>query len=294
MKQYHEYVKEYPKCVIFVKKGSFYKVRGESAYIIHKLLGFQLYLSGDEFCTGCPVASMERIVLRIRENELNYVLVDKDSVDVFDEYELEHYDKFSDVFQQLEELKLQELNKKAAMDEDETYLYKVHDVLILLKENETISKYIVSNLPGYESDEVLDIIAHGCRLIEHAIHYGFSHKHRKMSIKPFSIQKDVAMQIISDQPVKVSEFTTSLNHLIQQEGMKKLIATQITNWLLERGYLEEELDEQNNRIRVVSKKGTELGITTEEHQGKRGIYRTNLYNADAQRFLIENLEFITG
>lgn len=201
---------------------------------------------------------MERIITRIRENELNYVLVDKDSVAVFNDYETDHYDKFSNVFQQLEELKLQELNKKAAMDEDETYLYKVHDVLMLLKDNETISRYIVSNFPGYESDEVLDIIAHGCRLIEHVIYYGFYYKHRKMSVKPFSIPKDVAMQVISDQPVKVSEFTTSLNHLIQQEGMKKLIATQITNWLLERGYLEEELDNKTVEYVLYRKKEQNL------------------------------------
>ena len=292
MKQYHEYVKEYPKTIIFMKSGSFYKVKGQSAYLLHELMGFHLYLSGGEFCTGCPITSMEKALTKIREEELNYVMVDSNTVDVYREFVPSRYDEFQQLFEKMDAEKEIEAANRQAISEDESYAKKVRNLMMKLLEQESVMQQLHQELKEYSIDELQEILSHCVRIMQHVMNYGFGNRKKATSLEPYSISMEDAIACIQEQPTKISEFVARLNAATREDGHKKLVVTQITNWLLQSGYLCEIYDEQDNRIRVASEQGQQIGIDTQEHQGQRGMYRCNTYDSNAQRFIIEHLEEI--
>lgn len=80
---------------------------------------------------------------------------------------------------------------------------------------------------------------------------------------------------------------------ISESYMKKLRATDITNWLLSQGYLEQREMENGNKYKVATSRGNELGIVNEQHQNSYGnIYSVNLYDENAQKFVVDNLDNI--
>lgn len=96
----------------------------------------------------------------------------------------------------------------------------------------------------------------------------------------------------SKTPISISALVYSLNG-IAELYMKKLRATDITSWLLSQGYLEQREMENGNRYKVATSRGNELGIINEQHQNDYGnIYSVNLYDENAQRFVVDNLNSI--
>ena len=173
MKQYHEYVSEYPKTIIFMKSGSFYKVKGQSAYLVHELLGFRLYLSGGELCTGCPITSMDKALSKIQEKELNYVLVDSNTVDVHHEFEPSHFDEFQQLFDKMDGEKEVEVANRQAITEDESYAKKVRNLLMTLLEEKSVIEHLHQELKEYSKEELVDILSHGVRIVQHLMNYGY-------------------------------------------------------------------------------------------------------------------------
>ena len=95
---------------------------------------------------------------------------------------------------------------------------------------------------------------------------------------------------ISDTPITIGDFTSRLNrHALP--GMKKIKATDITNRLVSMGILDEQ--DSNIRGRKPTSKGKEIGIETEQRVSSNGErYAINLYNSNAQRYIIENFNSI--
>lgn len=93
----------------------------------------------------------------------------------------------------------------------------------------------------------------------------------------------------SKVPISISALVYSLNG-ISKSYMKKLRATDITNWLLRQGYLEQREMENGNKYKVATSRGNELGIINEERKNSYGnVYSVNLYDENAQKFVVDNL-----
>lgn len=93
---------------------------------------------------------------------------------------------------------------------------------------------------------------------------------------------------ISDTPVGVSIIAKRINALLD-ENVKGISAVKIANWLVEEGYLAENI-RSGKREKVTSEKGRALGIETVEAFSPDGVpYRKNIYNLNAQRFVIDNV-----
>lgn len=98
-----------------------------------------------------------------------------------------------------------------------------------------------------------------------------------------------------EEEVSVSRFTHYLNDIKACVGMRKLQATQITEWLIDNGFLEYFNNKDGNYYKIASSKGTELGISTVRKVNSIGEeYATNYYNSQAQKFIIKNINRITG
>ena len=71
--------------------------------------------------------------------------------------------------------------------------------------------------------------------------------------------------------------------------MKKLSTTVITNWLLEKGFLEKQTGLDGKSRRVPTQNGLMIGLSTQTRQGLYGEYQAVFYNAQAQQFVLDNL-----
>lgn len=115
---------------------------------------------------------------------------------------------------------------------------------------------------------------------------------RKVVLPPFALPDEMCSQIeITSAPTMIKHFTDRINSLIDDSVMKKLKVTAFTTWLVNNGFLCEEVINDKRRKKP-TKTGEEIGIFSEVREGQHGGYLAILYNESAQRYLVSNLEQI--
>ena len=97
---------------------------------------------------------------------------------------------------------------------------------------------------------------------------------------------------ISREPLGITQFAENINAVACGPNMKKLKTTTITDWLLKKGFLEKRQLSDGKCPRLPTLRGLELGISSQTRMGQRGEYVAVSYDANAQRFLLDNLEAI--
>lgn len=97
---------------------------------------------------------------------------------------------------------------------------------------------------------------------------------------------------ISKDPISVSQIAYNINAMVVASLMRKIKATQITSWLTDLGYLQE--DQQGKTLhKVSSERATEIGIHTIKKMNKYNkVYYVSIYNENAQKFIIDNINEI--
>ena len=106
----------------------------------------------------------------------------------------------------------------------------------------------------------------------------------------FSITPEqLAMVQISSYPIRITEFTDALLHVVGANTMKKPSAVKINNWLEQQGFLVKEPTPDGKSRRVPTATGRNLGMTTQLRQSRDGEYLAIYYDSNAQRFLLDNL-----
>lgn len=113
---------------------------------------------------------------------------------------------------------------------------------------------------------------------------------------PFFMPEEAIAQVsVSDAPIPIKAFAANVNACIDEQASRPLSPVTVTNWLVEQGYLTEMTRAQNKRMRVASPLGQSIGITSEERVSQAGVpFMLNLYNENAQRFLLAHLLEITA
>lgn len=112
----------------------------------------------------------------------------------------------------------------------------------------------------------------------------------------FHIPKENRKEIeISKEPIPISVFTYAINECIDIKKMKKIKATQITTWLMKKGYLDEVKSSDGKTFKILTEKSKTIGITAEERKSNYGrIYKVNLYDENGQKFILDHLDDITN
>lgn len=96
----------------------------------------------------------------------------------------------------------------------------------------------------------------------------------------------------SDRPVSISEFCHGINDTLLP-GMTRLNAKEVTRGLEKLGYLETKTLGEHKHYKCATEKGKSIGIIAEKKLNAYGNeYFVNLYNKDAQTFVLQNLEKI--
>lgn len=106
----------------------------------------------------------------------------------------------------------------------------------------------------------------------------------------FSITPEQLSQVqISNFPVRITEFADALQQAVGNANIKKPNVVKITNWLIEKGFMTKEAAPDGKSRRVPTPAGMNLGMTTQLRQTPDGEYLAVYYDANAQRFLLDNI-----
>ena len=154
----------------------------------------------------------------------------------------------------------------------------------IIKDDSVINNVRISRCLFYVSNVLQDVINNGGVV-------GKTIKPQKIS---FSITEEQCAKIlVTQEPVGVSIISKRIGEVLD-ENVKTLPATYISNWLVDNGYLTENIY-SNKKHKVTTPKGEQLGIVTVDSVSREGVpYKKNVYDINAQKFIIENLNKIAA
>lgn len=110
--------------------------------------------------------------------------------------------------------------------------------------------------------------------------------------KAFFLSTTDAVNIPVSAPNGIANFTRLVNTYIPSD-MRPLTAVQVIKWLRNDGYMQEVMKDDTHKTNLPTEKGNSIGITTEVQRNPKGIeYQRVVYNVDAQRFILNNIESI--
>lgn len=111
---------------------------------------------------------------------------------------------------------------------------------------------------------------------------------------PFALTSEQLAQVrLSDTPISLTAFTAAVNEVIDAEQMSKLSHNRVSDWLVQKGLLQEETLLNGRSTKIITDLAGDFGITRETRQNPYGkSYDVNLYNREAQQFLLDNLDSI--
>lgn len=112
--------------------------------------------------------------------------------------------------------------------------------------------------------------------------------------KKFTVTDELLSKIeISEIPIGISDFAKRIN-AVKEDTMRGISGTKIASWLAREGYISTEKIGENKTRKVINERSKEIGIISESKVSRRTgeIYDQLLYSAEAQRFILENLDKI--
>lgn len=104
----------------------------------------------------------------------------------------------------------------------------------------------------------------------------------------FQLTPEVAANVYISERTGIALFVKEINKVIPG-NMKPLAASKVTQWLVSAGYLVEQERNDGHKYKAPSELGASIGITSAWKEGSQGQYLAISYDANAQRFILENL-----
>lgn len=112
---------------------------------------------------------------------------------------------------------------------------------------------------------------------------------------PFHLTDEQRAQVpISEEPVGITELAKRISSVIDADRMERVNASRLNDWLAEHGYLREFIL-GGKRKRLPTTEGERMGIIVVEGTTKSGVsYKQTLYDADAQRWILAQINRIAA
>ncbi len=116
---------------------------------------------------------------------------------------------------------------------------------------------------------------------------------KKNDNTPFSITSEqLAKYDYGTSPVSATEITRKIYSLVDNRDIKKITYKPLTSWLISVGMLCEKKNDEGKLRKYPTPEGEKIGITFERRTSYNGEYDVILYNKDAQKFIIDNIDAI--
>jgi len=78
--KYNKYKEIYTEYLIFIKSGNFYLVLNNDAIVMNTIFKYKIKESTNFIKVGFPITSLEKILSKLDEIKVNYLVVDQDIV----------------------------------------------------------------------------------------------------------------------------------------------------------------------------------------------------------------------
>lgn len=107
---------------------------------------------------------------------------------------------------------------------------------------------------------------------------------------PFYITVEELQQLVpSQEPVRVTQLAKLISDTIGDPQRAPLKATAVTNWLLEKGFIEKKERADGKSNRLPTPMGESIGLSARTVQGQHGTYECVDYSPAAQQFVFDHL-----
>ena len=125
-------------------------------------------------------------------------------------------------------------------------------------------------------------------LLEDVARGGRGKQSSKKQELEFHLTPEMVSNVYIAEITGITMFVKEINKVIP-ENMKPLSAPKVTQWLVSVGYLEERVRDDGHKYRAPTERGNSIGITSVRVDAPHRSYLAVSYDANAQRFLLENL-----
>lgn len=127
-------------------------------------------------------------------------------------------------------------------------------------------------------------------ILNEVIKNSINGKQTKVSKKKFCIDRsDLDRYKFIEEDVSISKIVKRINDLKNDDGMYKLKSSEVTDWLLSIGLLEEK-NNNGKKVKVPTQLGCKMGMYLEHRMGTYQNYDIVIYKKSMQEFIIDNFE----
>lgn len=188
------------------------------------------------------------------------------------------------------------MEQETRMEFDERDVYTAQKYLLNLScgrsplEGTGIPEDLIWNEPAIR--EALTLAAD---LLHAYLQNGGFHRMAQGRLRAFHLTESERAKIpISEEPIGVMALAENIAKVTPYD-MKRLSYATIANWLTYVGALEWTVNRDGERKRLATTDGNLLGLQTVERTGVQGrVYQKNVFDENAQHFVIDNLDSIVA
>lgn len=309
---YAEYGNMYPDTVIIRKEGYFYMVRGQSAVVIHSFFSYRGWKSSSgEIAIG--FTDLDKVCAKLSEEKITYAVFAKGEIIGGENFDSQN--RFSDFLGTdtsdipYRESKKQKAMKSSIISDDEKKLCDVSIKYLerLLSGHNPVNNAVIEDDTILMDDNVqrcfsfiVDILGRIVAEPEITTKPVSSETKKKevqiLTYKPNS--DEIISKMIQDREVPMVEMEGLISSYLPElfeEEVKKISATRISNWLVDKGYLAKVEEDNGRYYREATEEGLLIGMTNNVVQnGDAGYYMQYRFTPKAQRFVFENLTEIAN
>lgn len=150
-------------------------------------------------------------------------------------------------------------------------------------EDDIVNNVRLSRCFFYVSDILRQVIDNG----------GVALKKSKKKLIPFHLTDEKLMMFdYSPFPIALSVIADKLNALIDNKEMQEIRYKDLSQWLISINALKNETLPDGTVSKMPTETGTLIGIDVQHRQGQYKEYSVVVYNREAQKFIIDNLDAI--
>ena len=80
LEKYYKYKLDYRDYLLLLKFGSFYESIDNDAFIMNKIFNYKLKKLSNTFKSGFPISSLNKVLDKLNECHINYIVIDDDIV----------------------------------------------------------------------------------------------------------------------------------------------------------------------------------------------------------------------
>ena len=116
--------------------------------------------------------------------------------------------------------------------------------------------------------------------------------------RPFFLTPEQKQRFVpTSTPTSLTEVVKQMNNLADLQMCQKLSRRHVFEWLVRNGYLEQVtkvIGDHSSTGRIATEKGRSIGLTRVQKAYESGTYDIELFDGNAQLFLLENINEIAA